>query len=194
MKQHHKEISKSDFKAFKDGCSHAFRLVFDCYYDILYRYAFSFSNDDHKAQDIVQESFIKLFKHKKEIASSSGIYPYLFVLMKRLLINNYRQEVVCFKYKEHIGSNWDESCNHTLEQIELNELVIILNESISKLPAKQKQVYQLSKISGLSYKEISYRTGSSINTVKNQLISASKTIRLNLEKYLLVLNLIFFTF
>lgn len=192
MYKHWNELSKQEFDNFKKGCEDSFRLVFTRYHQTLYRYALSISYDEFEAEDVVQESFILLFQNKHKLDNPSAIYPYLFTLTKRFLIMRFRQKVVETKYSKHLNEDWDEATNITEEVIRKRDLQSLLELYITQLPAKQKEVFQLSRVEDLSYREISSSTGISVHTVKNHLIAASKKIRPKIKKYYLSLLYIFF--
>ncbi|NGM90421.1 sigma-70 family RNA polymerase sigma factor, partial [Parapusillimonas sp. SGNA-6] len=67
------------------------------------------------------------------------------------------------------------------------EIWDVLQMSIDELPERQKQVYTMNKLEDKSYQEIADDLGLSRSTVKNQIITATKIIRLKLSKYHLLL-------
>lgn len=192
MEGHCYDISIDDFNSFKEGCPLSFRIIYDVYHQILYRYAQTISKDDFEAEEIVQEVFISFFNNRDKINEPAGIYPYLFTLTKRLLIMRFRSRVVKARFNTHLKVNWDEESYCTEEKIIYNDLREFVDKCVDQLPEKQKEIYKLNKGSGMSYKEIAKLTGVSIHTVKNQLIAASKKIKPKIEKYYLTFLLFFF--
>ncbi|MCY4780264.1 RNA polymerase sigma-70 factor [Sphingobacterium sp. UT-1RO-CII-1] len=181
-----------EFESFREGCASSFRVIYDSYHQILYRYAQTISNDDFEAEEVVQEVFIAFFNNRNKINEPAGIYPYLFTLTKRLLIMRFRSRVVKARFNKHLEVSWDEGCYSTEEKIIYNDLQEFVDKCVDQLPEKQKEIYKLNKTNGMSYKEIARLTGVSIHTVKNQLIAASKKIKPKIEKYYLTFLLFFF--
>ena len=66
-------------------------------------------------------------------------------------------------------------------QLEYTELKEKLEETINKLPKRQKQVYLLSRKEELSYKQIAVKMGISVNTVENHMSKALRFIRSNIK-------------
>jgi len=192
MTQHPKNISDEEFVAFQNGDSRVFRIVFDSYQATLCRFAYSICKDEGIAQDAVQESFVKLHQNRSKIDGPEAIYPMLFVITKRYLLRVFRRSVVEAKYKDELRNNWNEGCTSTLDELKANDLRSVLEELVDQLPDKQKEIFQLNKLAGYSYEEISDQTGTSKNTVKNQVITASKKIRLHLHRLYHFVFLIFF--
>lgn len=188
------DIAEAEFQRFLAGEELGFRQVFDRYQQILYRYAVSVARCDFEAEEVVQEAFIQLFKGRRQLNTHAQIYPYLFVIVKRMLIANFRKKVVQAKYQKYLGQDWDEGCMATQQGLELNELNGLLQTAMDNLSPKEQEAFRLNKLQGLSYDDISAHTGTSRHTVKNQIIAASKKIRLQLEKYYFLFFFFFLLF
>lgn len=184
-------LTDIDFKAFKNDDQTAFKQVFECYHHPLIRYINGLTQSVKDTEEIVQEGFVLLYLHKHKIERVEDIYPYLFTIVKRLTISHFRRKVTSSKYLTELKVHWNEMENTTSDRIAEKEILEALQQSIDELPERQKQVYTMNKLEDKSYQEIADDLGLSRNTVKNQIIAATKVIRLKLSKYHL---LIFFTF
>lgn len=192
MKKHELDIDVADFKQFLAGNQITFRKVFDRYHKSMYYYAYSILKDEYETEEVVQNSFIQLFKIKNRLDSPQTIYPYLFVITKRMVAVAFRKRVLKTKQEIINSSLWNEQCHATEQAIYGNDLHRILLNFIDQLPPKQKEIYLLNKVEGYSYEEISKFTGTSKSTIKNQLINATKKIRTQLAKYYILFFLFFF--
>lgn len=192
MKKHALDLSMGDFLQFQTGNQIIFREIFDRYNKSIYHYAYTILKDEYETEEVVQNSFIQLFKVKHTLTTPQSIYPYLFVITKRMVATTFRKRILRAKQQDIHHHIWEEQCDHTEEAIYSNDLNRILLNFIDKLPPKQREIYLLNKIEGYSYEEISQFTGSSKNTIKNQLINASKKIRTQLAKYSFFIYLLFF--
>lgn len=191
MKAHDLDLDDDQFQLFQEGNEKVFKLVFDRYHKILFRYAYAALNDVYKSEDIVQTAFIQLFKNKTRISSPEALYPYIFVITKRLVAKAFKEHILNLS-EQLQNKQMDVTCEETEQELKSRDLKSILNQLIDQLPQKQGEIYRLSKLQGYSYDEISSITGSSRNTVKNQLITASKKIKSNLEKLYLIIFYFFF--
>jgi len=176
-------LTNIDFKHFIEGDELVFRKVFDCYHQLLYRYAYSVTKCKFDSEDAVQEAFVQLFKANQQIKDISHIYPYLLVVVKRVVIQSFRKKVLNTKFLNSSKLTWSENSHCTEQEIEFSDLTRFLSSIMNDLSEKEKEAYALNKFKGLNYDEISEYTGTSRNTIKNQIISASKKIRLRIEKY-----------
>ncbi|SFS97968.1 RNA polymerase sigma factor [Sphingobacterium wenxiniae] len=175
-------LSDREFIQFIAGNQEVFRKIFDSYHRRLYSFVFSFTKSHHDTEEIIQDTFVTLYTNRENLRDATGIYPYLFVVAKRLLISEFRKKVVRSKYQHYIAFHWSESTTNTQDQLAERELSSTLDNLIAKLPKKEQQVYKLNKLEGMSYQEIAEKCGQSKNTVKNQIIAASKKLRWKLDK------------
>ncbi|MGO1245124.1 MAG: RNA polymerase sigma factor [Sphingobacterium sp.] len=192
MGTHVKDISNREFSRFKDGDPAVFRTIFDLYHKQLYGYIFNFTKSKEDAEELLQEGFLTLFLHRDKVRSASGIYPYLFVAVKRMMISEFRKKIVRAKFQDHLAYFWQEASTDTQKQLEISDLVNALDDLMKELPSKEREVYRLNKIDGLSYQEIAQQAGVSINTIKNQVRTASRKIKWKMEKIYFLLIILFF--
>lgn len=186
------ELSQKEFYSFHAGDHRIFEKIFNHYHGILYRYAFSILRCKEESEDIVQTSFIRLYRFRQSIQNAEGLYPYLFVITKRLIARSFKTVVEKLELSQ-IDQNEDRlRAPSTQQQIYGEELHKILLQCVEGLPIKQREVYRLNKLMGYSYEEIAVATGRSKKTVKNQLISASKKIRAQIAQIYYLWVLFFF--
>ncbi|MGO1596376.1 MAG: RNA polymerase sigma factor [Sphingobacterium sp.] len=190
-KIHSRDLSQKEFYAFRAGDQRVFEIVFNKYHHILYRYAFSILKCKTEAEDIVQTSFIRLYRFRLSIQEPEGVYPYLFVIAKRLIANAFKQAVEKLDITQADQNQAQLQAPSVQQDLYAKELHEILLRCMENLPTKQREVYRLSKLMGYTYEEISVATGSSKNTVKNQLISASRKIKAQIEKIYFLFSLFF---
>lgn len=177
------DLKNDEYCRFCLGDNLAFRQIFDRYHQQLYSYAFAVNRCDFGAEEVVQEAFIQLFKSKHKIVEHAQIYPFLFVVVKRLLIQSFRKKLVANTYQEYCKNQWEEALNTTEIAVHYKDLGNMLQIAMNKLSKNEREVYSLNKMSGMSYEEIAKSKGISKNTVKNQIIAASKKIKSQIEKY-----------
>lgn len=176
------DISIEQFIKFKKGDAVIFELIFGLYENILFRYALKVCRDQFVAEDIVQEAFVVLYQKKQMLDSPAAIYPFLYTIVKRLLIKDFKKSVRKEKVKTDMTYSWSEETMHTVENIENKDIINLLQRMVDQLPEGQRRIYQLNKISGHTCGEIAQSLAISTFTVKNQLKSASKKIRVKLKK------------
>lgn len=192
MNNQHLGLSEEEFQQFKEGDHSSFQKVFTLFNRQVFSYLFAFTKSKEDTEELLQESFVSLFTNRYNILHKEGIYPYLFVIAKRMLISDFRKKVVRSKYQNHLSFSWREETSETEDLLDEKDLYLTLESLMQTLPHKEQEVFRLSKLHGMSYQEIAEHSGISKNTVKNQLISASKKIKWKLKKAYYIPFLFFF--
>jgi len=120
------------------------------------------------AEDIVQNTFLKLYEKIDEIRILGSANFWLFKSARNEYFNFYRKNKRNVEFSEEIEEDKD-SRFELEEYIETKDLRNLVLNKLSELPAEQKEVYLLKEYGGLSYKEIAETTGIEINLVKSRL-------------------------
>lgn len=177
----------------KEGHENAFAYVFKEYYGVLLNYASRILHDAEVANDLVQEVFCRLYEKRGELRGEIDLKPYLYrivyndclnVIKHRNIEQNYvNGELLDFYFSKVIETPEAELA---LQSEELREAVQV---AIQKLPVRCREIFVLSKIEGLSNKEIAERLGISVKTVENQMTVALSKLRKELEWLLFLIFL-----
>jgi RNA polymerase sigma-70 factor (family 1) len=163
------------------GGEDAFKKIYDQYAQKVYRLAFHYLKDKDWSEEIVQETFIKLWLNRESLDAEGDIWSYLSLISKRLSLNMIREISRSTSLTDKLLLNIEEVYNATEENIYANDLEQITEKLINKLPRQQQLIYKLSRVEGLSHKEIADQLSISPNTVKNHMVQALKTIKANLN-------------
>ena len=163
------------------GDESAFTLVYELYSEKVYRLAFRFLKDKEQSEEIVQEAFINLWLSREKLNPDGNLWLYLYVISKRLSLNALRQIGKSSHLIEKLLHQISELQNTTEEEVLAHDLEHYAAELIGRLPRQQQLVFRLSRIDGLSHKEIAEQLHISPNTVKNHMVEALKTLKSHLK-------------
>lgn len=131
--------------------------------------------------EIISDTFHKLWLHKKTILSLSHLESFLFKVAKNACINTVKRG------KDHLYVELDIDRHDRMgsgdihREIVLAELMEILYREIDKLPAQQAAVFKMSFLEGLNTDEICRRLNTRENTVFNAKSMALKNLRTALK-------------
>lgn len=163
----------------REGNAKAFKLLYSTYAPKFKGIAFRYTNDADTANDMVQESFIKIYKNINSYKGDGNFEGW----MKRILINNClnhikKEKKYVFELGESLSdqpsSNWDEA----IEVLSFDEILSVIN----KLPLGYKTVFNLSVFEGYSHKEISELIGITESASRSQLTKAKSKLKDELTK------------
>ncbi|MDF9798890.1 RNA polymerase sigma-70 factor (family 1) [Catalinimonas alkaloidigena] len=164
-------------KQLKAGDKNAFKVLFEQYKNTVYKYGYLVTRSQMTAEETVQEVFMKIWQNRKQLDSGRSFKPYLFTVTKHHVYNLLRKATNDEKLKAQVYYQQDYICHATENQIAYHELEKLQNEIIAMLPTQRQRIFRMSRMQGLSHKEIAQQLGISTNTVKDQIVKATKTLK-----------------
>jgi RNA polymerase sigma-70 factor (ECF subfamily) len=153
---------------------HAFRMLFNRHWEVLYVFSCSIIEDRVIAKDITQEVWISLWERRKKI-KNDNIKAYLFKAIRFRVYKELRDNKKLNSQIELIDSII--SSTNTDDIINLADTNNTVQESINQLPPRSKEVFELSRFEGLSNQEISDKLGISKRTVETHISNSLKHLR-----------------
>lgn len=166
------------------GDESAFEKLFKIFYKSLCSYAFGILKDGDQAEEVVQDVLFKIWQSRNELNLGTSIRAYLYRSVHNRCLNVIRHEKVKQEYQSYaveVNKNAYESASSRLSY---NELSSKINEGLSLLPPACREVFRLSRMEGLSYKEIAGVLEISVKTVENQMGKALKLMRNHLSDFI----------
>ena len=142
------------------------------YSDSVYRFIRSNLKDENRANDIVQDSFEKLWLHVAEL-DFNVVKSWLFSTAYHTMIDIIRKEKRMTTYEESYENN-------LISESQYSDLNEILHAAIERLPDQQRTSVLLRDYEGYSYREIGEITGQSEAQVKINIFRG----RLALKNYI----------
>ena len=179
-------------KAFKNGDDKAFKMLFDCYHERLYSFLFSILKSREDAEEVVQETFLKIWENRESFQENYPFEPLLFRIAKNTSLNYTRKKVNRTVFEKHFGFFANLSENSADQYVLFKETQEIIDAILNGLPPKRKEIFLLQRVEGLSRNEIADKLGISVVTVDHQLSKANKYVKEEFKKFsLLMLNILF---
>jgi len=176
-----KRVDRNAIQQLIAGDESVFTIVYELYSEKVYRLAFRFLKDEKHAEEIVQETFINLWLSREKLNADGNMWLYLYVISKRLSLNALRQIGKSSILVEKLLHEISELQNTTEEEVIAHDLEHYAEKIVDKLPRQQQLVYKLSRVEGLSHKEIAEQLQISPNPVKNHMVEALKTLKTHLK-------------
>ena len=172
----------------KNDQNEAFRFLFQKSYSRLLGYAIRFVQEREIAEDIIQEVFIS-FWEKRHLLKSISLSSLLFCMVRNASINYLKQKVLVEKYPIEFIENIDgEEKLYTLdfalsadEETLYEELKKRIQEALSILPERSREIFLLSRFNGLKNKEIASKLDISTTAVEKHISKSLKKISLYLK-------------
>ncbi len=177
------------------GNEQAFRRIFDSYRDKLFSYACRITANDELAEELVMDTFLKVWMKRHDLAQIDRFDSYLYTIIRNQAFSAIKRIAHEAAIINELTLVTDTSTRCTEESVVYNNYKAIFYHAVSQLPPQQKRIYKLSRDKGLKYDEIALQLNLSKNTVKAHLkkaVSSLRTAFSNVMVYLLVFSSSFF--
>ena len=160
----------------------SFSELYLIYYPKLVRFAKEFVMSEEDAENITQDVFTDLWEKRESMNHIENMNAYLFDYLKHKVFEQ--------KYVENVKASFEIELNLKLQSLdrfdvydisERNQMENLIRDAINSLPKRCRDIFLLSRMEGLKYREISERLGISVNTVECQMGIALKKLRAKLN-------------
>lgn len=167
------------------GSQQAFRVIVEANQGFVYAVAFRFVNDSQEAEDITQEVFVRLWKnlhtYKQEVKLTTWLYK---------IVTNRCLDLLKSRHGRQRKNQVDVDNTHFVQdrstpekEFQQQELSKIIHAAADELTTKQKAVFILRDLEGLSQEEVSEALSMSTGNVKSNLFYARKKMAEKLKAY-----------
>lgn len=151
-------------------------------------YSYGFVKDNFLAEEVVGNVMLQLWENRVKFEKIIDVKSYLYTMV--------RNGSFLILKKEQKGIQLNHELSHETLDFDFNileeELYATLIEALNSLPEKCKEVFELSCIEGLKYKDVAEQLNISINTVKSQRARAIELLKIKLKNHSELLFLLLF--
>jgi RNA polymerase sigma-70 factor (ECF subfamily) len=167
----------------RQGDETAFDAIFRAWYPSLVRSAESIVRSRAVAEEVVQDVMLELWRRRESLARDSSPQAYLFQSTRNRALNHVRHERVERMGEPDAVGPAAVSASAPAQLIE-EEIEVALRNAVAALPARCREVFELSRTHGLRYAEIATVLGISVKTVEAQMGKALRILREKLAPWL----------
>jgi len=193
------DITDQYVKKLISGSYDAFTSLYGIYAPQLYAFVFSMTESESVTNDIVQETFIKVWIKREELKEDLSFKSFLFTIGRNKVLNEFRRQMrnplfsdyMSLKMSGKISEEVFEE-NQIEKDIDFDEFNRSLQQAKKTLAPQQSLIFELNKEQGLSIEEIAIRLNIKEQVVRNQLSSALRVLRGKMGRYTLLFILFFY--
>jgi RNA polymerase sigma-70 factor (ECF subfamily) len=171
-----------------DGDGEALHVLIKRYLKPVYNYTYRLSGNASDAEDVTQETFVKVWRYAEKFRPDENFKTWLFTIAHRSAIDLLRKKKQLV-FSDFTNDDEESSFVHTLIDTEplADELFAkaeekaVIENAVAKLSVTYREVLMLYYTEELTFDEIGKVVGKSLNTVKSQHRRALLTLRKLLE-------------
>jgi RNA polymerase sigma-70 factor, ECF subfamily len=179
---------------YRDGDVRAFELLVTRHRKPLFNFILRFVRDTAAAEDVTQETFLRLVKGADAYERQAKFTTWLYTIARNLCVDAARRG----KHRKAASLDapiGDEDGSASLldlvpdggaavdRQAQSKELRLRLQQAIEALPDEQREIFLLREVADLQFNEIANVIGCPENTVKSRMRYALEKLREALEEY-----------
>jgi RNA polymerase sigma-70 factor (family 1) len=151
-----------------------FQRVFSEWYKSVRNFIYYKCGDMDLADDIAQDSFIKLWENRERIDRAT-MKAYLFKIAQNNTINYQKRQQLFYKFQKK-GTN-DREFDTPEKLAEMAEYETKLKQVISELPDGGREVFLMNRLEDLTYQEIADRLSLSVKAIEKRMSKVLKIFR-----------------
>ncbi len=182
MEQTSRHTAADLFSRIAEGDEAAYRTVFHEHNARLFHTALKLVKSDTEAEEIIQETFLRLWQHRHTLPGIESPIAWLYKIASNLALDTLRRQA---KERQRVklvsGSAKSELAGPDIA-FDAKEIDTLIQQAIRQLPPSRRKVFELSRNEGLSRRDIAEKLHISESTVKNQLTSALRFIQDYIDK------------
>lgn len=157
--------------------SAAFSQLYALYVRKIYAYALGILKSPALAEDVAQDTFVKLWEHAASVHADRSVQPFLFTIARNLCLNVIKQASRETWISDEMFTHVLDGAENGLQYTERKQTGEFMGKAIDQLPPQRRLIYDLCRNYGYSYKQAAEKLGIKDSTVNSQMVKALKTIR-----------------
>lgn len=187
-----KAVEELSLEALRNGDRSEFARMVEAYYPMIYNLSYKMLGDAQDAEDILQETFLKAYRHLRDFDGRSSLSTWLYrIATNEALMFLRRKKPEQISIDEPLETNEGEAqplqivdwCCLPEAELLSSEARAHLDQAVKKLPPSLRVVFVLRDLQGLSTQETAEVLNLSENAVKTRLSRARLRLREELSSY-----------
>jgi len=160
----------------RNGRVEKLAVLFERHHVRLFNFLLRLTGNRNMSEDLVQEVFCRILKYRATYRGTSKFSLWMYQIARNTHIDYLRKK----KDELPLDEQWDEAISRELtpsESVEQAHDIALVQEALSRLPLKKREILILSRFQNLKYREIAELLDCHIGTVKAHVHRAIKDLR-----------------
>lgn len=190
IKKENKEIKDNVLlEKIKKGDKQDYTLLYHRYFNMLYGLSLRYLKDRDMAQDVVQQTFVKLWENHKHIDIKCKLSNYLYTMTKNYILNQIRHNNTAIVHHYEIAQEQCKLVESIVGEIEEKETLDAFHRALGELPERHREICLLKMKGDMTNEQIAESLKVSTSTVKLKFKESKDLLKLYLGKVIFLLFL-----
>jgi RNA polymerase sigma-70 factor (family 1) len=159
------------------GDPFVFEQVYEEYYLKLYHFVLGKTRSEWLAEEVTQTTFVKLWENRQRLNPEISLSLQVFRIARTTMIDYIRKQNHLSFAITQLKNKSEENENQLNNEIDYNETSRKLASALTQLPEMRRKVFELSRLEGMSYKDIAVQLSISVKTVEKHISKALQQLR-----------------
>lgn len=155
-----------------------FEMMYRQYSPRVFVFFRSTTGDSQIAEDLLQATFLRIWENIDSVDMEKNVESYIFTIARNLLYSHFRSETYKKLFLLQLSDSRADDVEEGVIERDLRRKYM---EELKQMPEKRRRIFLMSRIRGLTYREIANRLGISENTVDTQIRRALAVLRQSLK-------------
>jgi len=150
--------------------------------DALYRLAFRITLNAAEAEDVVQDTLIKVWNRRSSWGEIDSIEAFSLTICRNLALDHIRRYESHNRSIEGLNTDAPDNSSSPSEKAELRDRIAIIKDIVNALPERQRSCMQLRDFEGKAYKDVAAIMGISEEQVKINIFRARQAVKKRIKE------------
>lgn len=167
----------------KSGSKKAYSVFYEQFYDKIRIQILFLTNCEELAEDIAQESFVKLWERRENLDEEQSIKSYVRRIARNMLYDHSRKIRVKNIYDRDISDS-ELTGDSVTDRINYKDLELTLTRALNHLTPEKQIIFRMSRFEDKTYAEIAKHLGTTPKAVERHMARSLGFIRRYISKYI----------
>lgn len=158
------------------GDEKAFEELYGLYSHRIFGNLLKLVRSEDTAQELLQQVFIRIWEKRASIDADRSFRSYLFRIAENCVYDFFREASRHKRLQERLIEAVAGEYSYIEETLLQKESSELLQKALETLPAQRRKVFELCKLNGKSYKEVSELLDISTSTISDHIVKATKAL------------------
>ena len=169
-------------KQLREGDESAFRELYDRHSRTVSSFVFHLTHSAVDAEDILQETFLKLWTSRTQLPPIDNISNYIFTIARNKTVDHLRKIAQQQRLLDHVWANISLPADGIEQELDARESQHLINKAFAQLTEQQQTIFRMSRQEGMTHDAIARKLNLSKSRVKNVQVETLRYIRLFLSR------------
>ncbi|SFD09344.1 RNA polymerase, sigma subunit, ECF family [Chitinophaga sp. CF118] len=162
---------------FREGDENAFRELYDRHSRTVSAFVYHLTHSAVDAEDILQETFLKLWTSREQLPPIDNIGNYIFMIARNKTLDHLRKIAQQQRLLDNVWANISTPADGIEQQLHARESQQLINRAFTQLTEQQQTIFRLSRQEGMTHEAIAQQLRLSKSRVKNVQVETLRYIR-----------------